>query len=100
MTTTSGSGAYRIDDVHKAVITPAGEVKRTSPRAFELLSFLHSHRGQIISAKNLLKYVWGNEHYDRENVATQVHTLRRDIGPDVVDTIKRHGYGVGIDDRT
>ena len=93
----SGSAAYQVDDERKLIICPDGRVVRNkSPRGFELLVFLHKHPGRVFSRVELLELVWGSIRYNADNVNMQVRRLRQEVGPDVIDNLRGHGYGVGI----
>lgn len=103
MTTTSGSGAYRIDG--QTVITPAGEAVMVAPRQADVLSFLHAHRGRAFTQEELIESVWGYGDCYPDNVRIAILELRRRVAPDVVDTVplytparggpKKCGYSVG-----
>jgi len=62
-------------------------------REFALLETLMRHPGQVLSQPQLLDQVWGYDHEPGSNVVeVYVGYLRRQLGPDVVETVRGEGY--------
>ena len=100
MQTTSGSAAFVIDDKRKTVSHPKRGVKRLSPQQFWLLAFLHAHKGEVFSVRDLLERVWFAPDYSTTSddvVRMTVMGIRKRLGRDAIETVPNYGYGVGID---
>ena len=93
---TSGSGAYKIDQQRKEIVTPNGKRVRLPPCLFDLMDFLHANRGRVFTYQEIAAFAWGSSHFGKELVATQIANIRRRVGRDAIDTVRLHGYGVGI----
>jgi len=68
------------------------------PKAFELLSFLLHHRGQVFTREQLLAEVWGYDYAgETRTVDVHVHWLRAEIeeeaaDPQLLQTVRGVGY--------
>lgn len=94
----SNSMAYQLDDRRK-MVTRDGRAWRIRPREYQLLAFLHAHKGEIISVGRLIALFFGEGNFpEPANVRVQVYNLRKAIANDVVDTFPGYGYGVGVND--
>ncbi|MEO7117870.1 MAG: response regulator transcription factor [Candidatus Limnocylindrales bacterium] len=75
-----------------------GQDQRIKPKAFELLSFLVRHPGQVFSRDQLLERVWGYEYGgESRTVDVHVHWLRQDVEadpakPQLIQTVRGVGY--------
>jgi DNA-binding response OmpR family regulator len=75
-----------------------GEVRPIKPKAFELLSFLLRHQGQVFSREQLLTDVWGYDYAgETRTVDVHVHWLRAEIeedpqSPKLLETVRGVGY--------
>jgi DNA-binding response OmpR family regulator len=75
-----------------------GEVRPIKPKAFELLSFLLRHAGQVFTREQLLSEVWGYDFAgETRTVDVHVHWLRREIEPEpasptLLQTVRGVGY--------
>ncbi|HEY7024222.1 MAG TPA: response regulator transcription factor [Candidatus Limnocylindrales bacterium] len=75
-----------------------GEVRPIKPKAFDLLSFLLRHQGQVFSREQLLADVWGYDYAgETRTVDVHVHWLRAEIeedpqNPKVLETVRGVGY--------
>lgn len=71
------------------------QIKMT-PREVELLAFLISHAGEVVSREEILNAVWGYDYYgDVRAVDTLLARLRGKISDKVTDIGFRTIYGVG-----
>jgi DNA-binding response OmpR family regulator len=93
--------AIRVGDIEvdllKREVRRAGEQVRLSGTEFELLAYLLSNRGQVLSREQILRAVWGYEHDPGTNVVDlYVGYLRRKLrhgGRDApIVTIRSVGY--------
>jgi DNA-binding response OmpR family regulator len=64
-----------------------------TPREYSLLeTFLH-HADQVLSREQLLSHVWGYGFDPSTNIVNvYVTSLRRKLGPDVIETVRGVGY--------
>ncbi len=94
---TSGSAAYEIDQDAKIIRHPEKGEFRVGRMAFKLLTFLHANKGKVFTAMELLEKVWEwpNCYYDDILVRETIYHLRKQVAPDVIDTVRYYGYGVG-----
>jgi predicted ATPase len=68
-----------------------------SPKAFELLTFLALHRGDLVSSEELLSHLWPDTFVQPENLKKYVLEIRKVLGDDAkqaryVETLPRRGY--------
>jgi len=101
---TGGSGAtYTVgnvvlDTVSKRV-TKGGKAIHLTTKEFQLLEYLASRRGEVLSKDQLLDHVWADESRVQHNtVETFVANLRKKIdkpgGENIVRTVRGFGYSV------
>src|ERR1041384_7420710 len=75
----------------------AGEPRKITPRAFEVLIYLIEHRGAIAEKQELFEQVW-KDTFVTDNALTRiVKEIRQVIGDDAdapryIETIPKHGY--------
>jgi len=80
-------------DVRNRQATVAGREIALSSREFALLEVLLRHPGQILSQTQLLDLVWGYDFEGASNVVeTYIRHLRRKIGSERIETVRRAGY--------
>ena len=81
---------------HRATL--GGRPLALKPKEFDLLAFLMRHRGQVVSAEQLLERVWGYaDTSDARTVPVHVRTLREKIEADPshptrIETVRGVGY--------
>ncbi len=89
------SGDLVLDRGRRAA-TYRGEPVELSPREFDLLYYLASHRGRVLERDRLLNAVWGVSFYgDENNLEVYVRYLRRKLGDDdrrLIQTVRGVGY--------
>jgi len=78
-----------------------GKIINLSAKEFELLTFLMSHPGQLLTHEVIYNYLWKNEAQPSSNVlAALMRLLRRKIEiknkPNLINTIYGKGYRFGI----
>lgn len=81
------------DDSHDVFIN--NEKLNLSPREYELLYFLASHRGQLLSREQILDGVWGYDYFgDLRTVDTHIWRLREKLGAlaELITTVRGFGY--------
>lgn len=84
-------------DLRTRQVTVDGRTRPLSAREFTLLEVLMRNPGQILSQTQLLDLVWGYDFDGASNVVeTYVRHLRRKIGADRIDTVRRAGYRLAV----
>lgn len=89
---------FQIDHRHRRLKTPADRVVKLSKLEFRLLSFLISHRRQILLPEQMMGQVWeGDTEMKLSRLKNLVYRLRKKMEPDperpcYLRTIPGHGY--------
>ncbi|RZK99963.1 MAG: hypothetical protein EOP36_17500 [Rubrivivax sp.] len=73
-------------------MTLEGRVASLGARAFDLLVALVERRDRVVSRNELLDLVWPGLFVEDGNLAVQVSTLRKLLGPKAIATIPGRGY--------
>lgn len=73
-----------------------GESIDLTPREFEILRELLTHRGRILTRQNLLQSLWKYEFFGDERIIdTHIKNLRKKLGvADYIETIRGVGYRI------
>ena len=61
-------------------------------RALDVLSMLVDRPGEVVRKDELLEHVWPGLVVEENNLAVQVSSLRKILGPDVIATVPGRGY--------
>lgn len=69
-----------------------GQPQPVGARAFLVLLTLLEHRDRVLTKDELLDAVWPNLVVEQNNVAVQIATLRKLLGPAAISTIPGRGY--------
>jgi DNA-binding winged helix-turn-helix (wHTH) protein len=92
---------FRLDDW---LVQPAqcrlskdGQTRQVRPKVMDLLTYLGSHRGEVVSKSRLLNDVWGTEAVSESALTRTVTELRQALGdaadePRLLETIPKRGY--------
>ncbi|MDE6530135.1 MAG: response regulator transcription factor [Lachnospiraceae bacterium] len=73
-----------------------GEVIDLTPREFEILRELLTHKGRILTRQNLLQTLWKYEFFGEERIIdTHIKNLRKKLGDaDYIETVRGVGYRI------
>ncbi|MGO9028043.1 MAG: response regulator transcription factor [Acidimicrobiales bacterium] len=84
-------------DLDRREVRVAGQPVAFTAREFDLLAYLVTNLGLVLSRRQLLDGVWGDEWYgDERTVDVHVRQLRKKLGPDLpLVTIWGVGYRMG-----
>jgi DNA-binding response OmpR family regulator len=87
----------RADDVRLDLksrrATVGDQTVALTAREFSLLETFLRHAGQVLSREQLLSHVWGYSFDPTTNlVNVYVNSLRKKLGPDVIETVRGVGY--------
>ena len=71
-----------------------------TPREFEILRELLTHKGRILTRQNLLQTLWKYEFFGEERIVdTHIKNLRKKLGAaDYIETIRGVGYRIDKED--
>ena len=77
-----------------------GEGIDITPREFEILRELLTHKGRILTRQNLLQTLWKYEFLGEERIIdTHIKNLRKKLGAaDYIETIRGVGYRIDKED--
>src|SRR5208337_2464556 len=88
---------YRFDefvlDPSKRTFARHGKPVSVSPKAFEVLTYLLSHSGQVVTKDELLKAVWPDSFVEEGNLAQHISWLRKALGDRANDIVTVPGRG-------
>ena len=61
-------------------------------RAFDVLAYLHSNAGRVVTKAELLENVWADLNVEESNLTVQIAALRKLIGARAIATVPGVGY--------
>jgi TolB-like protein len=61
-------------------------------RAFDVLAYLHSNAGRVVTKAELLEHVWADLNVEESNLTVQIAALRKLIGARAIATVPGVGY--------
>jgi len=79
-------------DVERGVVYKDGKEVKVSPTAWELLTFLVKHRGEILPKERIISYIWRNKPVGEDVLRAYIKELRKLLPPDSIVTYKGRGY--------
>jgi DNA-binding winged helix-turn-helix (wHTH) protein len=79
------------------VVLKDGQPVTLTPKAFDLLAYMASNRGRLLSKDELLKAVWPDVAVEESNLSYNVFAIRRALGDDdddkrYIETVPKRGY--------
>ncbi len=84
---------FTIDSGRRQVATPDGDVVRPTAREFDLLWYLASRLGLVLSRDQILEAVWGYDYFgETRTVDVHVRQLRKKLPEIPIDTVWGVGY--------
>jgi DNA-binding response OmpR family regulator len=87
--------SFVIDSGRRQVTTPGGAVVRPTAREFDLLWYLASHRGLVLSRNQILEAVWGYDYFgETRTVDVHVRQLRKKLDGIPIETVWGVGYRI------
>ena len=88
-------GGFLVDSGRRQVTTPGSEIVRPTAREFDLLWYLGTHRGLVLSRSQILEAVWGYDYFgETRTVDVHVRQLRRKLVDFPIETVWGVGYRV------
>jgi DNA-binding response OmpR family regulator len=86
-------GAFVIDGGRRQATMPDGETVRPTAREFDLLWYLATNRGLVLSRAQLLEAVWGYDYFgETRTVDVHVRQLRKKLPGLPLETVWGVGY--------
>ena len=79
-------------DLFRGIIYKNGKEIKISKTAWELLTFLVRHRGEILPKERILSYVWKDKNVGEDTLRAYIKELRRILPADAIRTYKGRGY--------
>ncbi len=94
-TSTVTVSGHTVDGGRREVRTPSGDTVRPTAREFDLLWYLASSKGIVLTRAQIVESVWGYDYFgDPRTVDVHIRQLRRKL-PDLrIETIWGVGYRV------
>ena len=88
-------GSFVVDSGRRQVTTAEGAVIRPTAREFDLLWYLASHRGLVLSRNQILEAVWGYDYFgETRTVDVHVRQLRKKLDGIPIETVWGVGYRI------
>jgi pimeloyl-ACP methyl ester carboxylesterase/DNA-binding winged helix-turn-helix (wHTH) protein len=87
-------GLFRIDVTERILHGKKGPVPLT-PKAFDTLLILVENSGHVLATKELMEKVWPDSFVEENNLAQNISTLRKVLGPEgagLIETVPKRGY--------
>jgi len=86
-------GGFTVDNGRREVTIPDGTAVRPTAREFDLLWYLASNRGLVLSRAQLLEAVWGYDYFgETRTVDVHVRQLRKKLDGLPLETVWGVGY--------
>jgi DNA-binding response OmpR family regulator len=87
---------FVIDSGRRQVEVPSGEIVRPTAREFDLLWYLATHQGLVLSRHQILEAVWGYDYFgETRTVDVHVRQLRKKLTDIPIETVWGVGYRMG-----
>jgi len=84
-------------DIEAKEVKKSGKAIKLNNKEYELLLFMIKNKNQVLSNDMIKEYLWKDTEYINSNViAVTMYNLRKKIGKDIIDNIKRVGYKLEI----
>ena len=102
-------GRFRIGnfdvDVSRGKISSAEGVQIVEPKVMDVLQFLYSHRGNVVSQEEIFAAVWPNSVFSPSNVQRNIALLRKAFNedsknPQFIITHPKRGYCLELNEQT
>src|SRR5438094_6692949 len=92
---------YRFDnfqlDLLKRRLLRSGKTVSLNPKAFDLLSVLIEHNGELLTKDDLFRLVWDEQIVEESNLTVNMSAIRKALGerassPRYITTVSGRGY--------
>lgn len=95
MTTVHRFAGFEIDVQQAALRRPGGEIVRLRPKPFNMLQFLVTNAGRVVTKQELMEAVWPNVHVGEDSLFQCIREIRAAIGDErrqLIKVISGRGY--------
>src|SRR5689334_5572020 len=62
------------------------------PKVFEVLTLLVGRNGQLVNHEEIMREVWQQTFVEETNLRFCIHSLRKVLGKDCIETVPKRGY--------
>lgn len=83
------SEQHRLEKNGESIVLP--------PKVFAVLVLLLENHGQLVSNEQILETVWPDTFVEEGNIRYSIHSLRKLIGNDAIETVPKYGYRFAAD---
>ena len=89
-------GGFIVDSGRRQVTNPDDQVIRPTAREFDLLWYLATHQGLVLSRNQILEAVWGYDYFgETRTIDVHIRQLRRKLTGIPIGTVWGVGYRIG-----
>ena len=91
------AGPVRLD-ARAGRVTVDGAIVKLTSHEYRLLSYLMHHAGRIVSRTEIVEHLYDQD-FDRDSNTIEVFVgrLRKELGVDIIQTLRGLGYLVGVE---
>lgn len=82
-------GTYQVDATKHLLIYPDERIEKLFPKEFQVLQKLYSNKGQVVTRKQLLEEIWGNDSSE-ESLNNIISQLRKKFMQDKCISIQTY----------
>ena len=89
-------GPFRLDPAERRLVRD-GVAVSLSPKGFELLVFLVTNHGRLVTKEQIFEAVWAGSFVEESNLTVHISALRRALGEkesglQYIETVTKAGY--------
>ena len=83
-------------DTNKHTVIKDEELLELTDKQFKIIELFFHNIGTVLTRLQVSEYLWGSMNIERSNNAIDAHlkNLRKQIGPDIIQTVRAVGYVV------
>ena len=88
-------GGFRVDVDERMLLDENDSTVPLTPKAFDTLLFLVENNGRVVTRDELMTQVWPDSFVEENNLAQNISTLRKVLGPagaTLIQTVPKRGY--------
>jgi pimeloyl-ACP methyl ester carboxylesterase/DNA-binding winged helix-turn-helix (wHTH) protein len=92
-------------DTKRFELRRGDEVLHVEPQVYAVLCHLLEHRDRVVTSRELIEHVWGHRFVTPGTLNSRIKALRQALGDDgatqrLIQTVRGHGFRVGVEVRT
>jgi TolB-like protein/DNA-binding winged helix-turn-helix (wHTH) protein/Flp pilus assembly protein TadD len=85
-------GDFRLNVEEKQLRRLSGEPVPLPPKTFELLAVLVENHNRLLTKAEIFDQVWADSFVEEGNLKINIHTLRKILPDNFIETVPKHGY--------